>query len=97
MLGYDVFQVANEGKIVCIVPAEQAEAALAAMKAHPCGAEAAIIGSVESLENSDDVEGLGSQPSTYSAASFAKVQLRNAFGASRVMDTLVGEQLPRIC
>ncbi len=34
MLGYDVFQVANEGKMVCIVPAEQAEAALAAMKAN---------------------------------------------------------------
>ena len=32
MLGYDVFQVANEGKMVCIVPAERAEAALAAMK-----------------------------------------------------------------
>ena len=33
MLGYDVLQVANEGKMVCVVPAEQAEAALAAMQA----------------------------------------------------------------
>jgi len=97
MLGYDVFQVANEGKIVCIVPAEQAEAALAAMKASPYGAEAAIIGSVEASEGSDSAEEPGSQPSAYSAAGFAKVQLRNAFGARRVMDTLVGEQLPRIC
>ena len=32
MLGYDVFQVANEGKMVAVVPAEEAEAALAAMK-----------------------------------------------------------------
>ena len=47
MLGYDVFQVANEGKMVAIVPAEQAEAALAAMKASPYGEDAAIIGEVE--------------------------------------------------
>jgi len=82
MLGYDVFQVANEGKIVAIVPAEQAEAALAAMKASTYGQNAALIGVVEQLDDSD---------------SFAKVQLLNAFGAKRVMDTLVGEQLPRIC
>ena len=35
MLGYDVFQVANEGKMVCVVPADQADAALEAMKAAP--------------------------------------------------------------
>ena len=84
MLGYDVFQVANEGKIACIVPATQAEAALVAMKKNPYGADAAIIGNVEALEDAG-------------RAAFAKVQLRNAFGARRVMDTLVGEQLPRIC
>ena len=33
MLGYDVLQVANEGKMVAVVPAEQADAALAAMRA----------------------------------------------------------------
>ena len=43
MLGYDVYQVANEGKMVCVVPAEQAEAALAAMRANKYGADAAII------------------------------------------------------
>ena len=48
MLGYDVFQVANEGKMVCIVPAEQTEAALAAMKADPHGAGAAKVGEVRS-------------------------------------------------
>ena len=46
MLGYDVYQVANEGKMVCVVPAEQAEAALAAMRANKYGADAAIIGEV---------------------------------------------------
>jgi hydrogenase expression/formation protein HypE len=38
--------VANEGKLVAIVPGEQAEAALAALRAHPLGAQAAVIGTV---------------------------------------------------
>lgn len=78
MLGYDVFQVANEGKMVAIVPAEEADAALEAMKRSPYGKDAAIIGEV--------LEG----PS-------GRVSVKNGFGATRIMDTLVGEQLPRIC
>ena len=46
MLGYDVLQVANEGKMVCVVAAEEADAALAAMRANRYGADAAIIGEV---------------------------------------------------
>ncbi len=46
MLGYDVLQVANEGKMVAVVPAEQADAALAAMRAARYGENAAIIGRV---------------------------------------------------
>jgi hydrogenase expression/formation protein HypE len=45
LLGLDPFFVANEGKLLAIVPAAEAEAALAAMQAHPLGREAAIIGS----------------------------------------------------
>lgn len=78
MLGYDVFQVANEGKMVAIVPADQAETALAAMQAAPYGADATIIG-------------------TAAEAPAGKVYVRTAFGATRIMDMLVGEQLPRIC
>jgi hydrogenase expression/formation protein HypE len=78
MLGYDVFQVANEGKMVAVVPPEQAEAALAAMKASPYGEDAAIIG--------ECAEGPA-----------GKVYVHTAFGATRIMDMLVGEQLPRIC
>lgn len=81
MLGYDVMQVANEGKMVCVVPADQADAALAAMKADPHGADAAIIGDVAEM-----------QPDRGS-----KVFLKNAFGGRRILDMLVGEQLPRIC
>ena len=81
MLGYDVYQVANEGKMVCVVPAEQAEAALAAMRANKYGADAAIIGEV--VETPEDRD--------------PRVSIRTGFGALRIMDMLVGEQLPRIC
>jgi hydrogenase expression/formation protein HypE len=78
MLGYDVFQVANEGKMVAVVPADQAAAALAAMKNAPYGEEAAMIGEV-------------------AEAPAGKVYVKTSFGATRIMDMLVGEQLPRIC
>lgn len=81
MLGYDVYQVANEGKMVCVVPAEQAEAALAAMRANKYGADAAIIGEV--VETPEERG--------------PRVSIRTGFGALRIMDMLVGEQLPRIC
>lgn len=47
LLGLDPLYVANEGKLVAIVPAEHADAALAAMRAHPRGADAARIGVVQ--------------------------------------------------
>ncbi len=46
MLGMDPLYVANEGKLVAVVPAEHADAILAAMRAHPLGQDAAIIGQV---------------------------------------------------
>ena len=45
-LGLDPLYVANEGKLICICAPEHADALLAVMRAHPLGAEAAIIGSV---------------------------------------------------
>ena len=42
ILGLDPLYLANEGKIVAIAPPSEAEAALAAMRAHPLGARAAI-------------------------------------------------------
>lgn len=80
MLGYDVFQVANEGKMVAVVPADEADAALAAMRADRYGAEAAIVGEVRAA-----------------GPSGARVLLRTPFGSARILDMLVGEQLPRIC
>ncbi len=53
ILGIDPLYVANEGKLVAVVAAEAAPAALAALRAHPLGAGAAIVGSVR-----DEPEGL---------------------------------------
>ncbi len=46
MLGLDPLYVANEGKLLAIVPAHTAEPLLAAMRAHPLGKDAAVIGKV---------------------------------------------------
>jgi hydrogenase expression/formation protein HypE len=46
LLGLDPLYVANEGKLVAIVPPHEAEAALAAMRAHPLGARAECVGTV---------------------------------------------------
>ncbi|MBI4984757.1 MAG: hydrogenase expression/formation protein HypE [Rhodocyclales bacterium] len=45
-LGLDPLYVANEGKLVAVVAAADAERVLAAMRAHPLGERAARIGSV---------------------------------------------------
>lgn len=47
-LGLDPLYAANEGKVVVAVAADAAETALAALRAHPLGRDAAIIGRVTS-------------------------------------------------
>ncbi len=78
LLGLDPLYVANEGKLVCICPQAAAGPVLAAMKAHPLGVEAAVIGHVVEDDH-------------------CFVQMQTAFGGTRVVDWLSGEQLPRIC
>jgi hydrogenase expression/formation protein HypE len=78
ILGLDPLYLANEGKIVLAVPAGQAAAALAALKAHPLGRDAAEIGAVRAGEP-------------------GRVTMKTVFGGTRIVDMLVGEQLPRIC
>ena len=78
MLGLDPYHVANEGKLVAIVPAASAAALVTAMRALPEGAGAAVIGTVVA-----DHPGM--------------VTLRTIVGSERIVDMLVGEQLPRIC
>ena len=45
-LGLDPLYAANEGKVVIALAAEAAETALAAMRAHPLGRDAALIGRI---------------------------------------------------
>ena len=78
ILGLDPLYLANEGKLAAVVPLEQGEAALAAMRAHPLGREACVIGRV------------GEGPA-------GRVIMRTSLGGRRIVDMLVGEQLPRIC
>ncbi|MHB8252864.1 MAG: hydrogenase expression/formation protein HypE [Acidiferrobacter sp.] len=46
LLGLDPLYIANEGKLVAICPRERSQDLLEAMRAHPLGADAAIIGEV---------------------------------------------------
>ena len=78
ILGLDPLYLANEGKVVAIVPATAAETVLAAMRAHRDGGDSARIAEV--------TEGPA-----------GRVSLATRFGGDRVVDMLVGEQLPRIC
>jgi hydrogenase expression/formation protein HypE len=47
ILGLDPLTIANEGKLLAIVAPEKAELALAALRAHPLGHEAVIVGTVQ--------------------------------------------------
>ncbi len=51
LLGLDPLYIANEGKLVAVVAPEAAEPVLAAMRAHPLGAQAARIGVVQEDEH----------------------------------------------
>jgi hydrogenase expression/formation protein HypE len=46
ILGLDALYLANEGKVAALVAPESADAVLTAMRAHPLGREAAIVGEV---------------------------------------------------
>ena len=47
LLGIDPLHVANEGKMLAVVPQECAEAVVEAMRAHPYGRRACVIGRVQ--------------------------------------------------
>src|SRR6266516_2894884 len=47
ILGLDPLTIANEGKLLAIVAPDKAQAALQAMRSHPLGREAALIGTVQ--------------------------------------------------
>lgn len=78
LLGLDPLYLANEGKLVVVVPKTEAATVLAAMQADPTGTQSRVIGEVV-------------------AEPVGRVLLKTTFGPERVVDMLVGDQLPRIC
>jgi hydrogenase expression/formation protein HypE len=78
ILGLDPLYVANEGKLIAIVPPEHAAALVDRMRESPFGEDARVIGEVVA-----DHSGM--------------VLMETEIGGTRVLDTLFGEQLPRIC
>lgn len=78
ILGLDPLYLANEGKVIAVVPGDAAEAVLKAMKSDPAGEDSCIIGEVVETPAK-------------------RVILSTGFGGERIVDMLVGEQLPRIC
>ncbi len=78
LLGFDPLYVANEGKLVAVVAAAEAEKILLRMQQNQLGKNAAIIGEVVEQH-------------------LGRVVMRTSIGASRIVDMLVGDLLPRIC
>jgi hydrogenase expression/formation protein HypE len=81
LLGLDPMYVANEGKVVAIVPAADADRVVTTLRAMPKGRDAAIVGEV--VEPRAGRAGI--------------VTVRSRIGGERVLPMLAGEQLPRIC
>ncbi len=78
MLGFDPLYVANEGKLIAIVNADESDIIIDAIKKDKYGQEAAVIGEVTEDHR-------------------ARVTMKTAIGATRIVDMLTGELLPRIC
>jgi hydrogenase expression/formation protein HypE len=78
ILGFDPLYVANEGRFIAIVAAQDADRALSILRNHPQGHHSCRIGGV-----AEEPPGL--------------VTLKSTIGATRIVDMISGEQLPRIC
>ena len=78
MLGLDPLYVANEGRFVAFVAAQEVDRALSVLRSDPFCADATQVGSVLAEKN-------------------PIVTLKNRLGSTRILDMLMGEQLPRIC
>jgi len=78
LLGLDSLYIANEGKVIAVVDASDADDVLKVMRKVKTGKNAAIIGEVTS-----DHKG--------------KTVLKTSAGGKRILDELIGDQLPRIC
>ena len=82
LLGLDPLYMGNEGKLVAVVPGEQAGRALEIMRSSRYGGNAAVIGRVADAQE-DKAAG--------------EVLMRTEIGGIRRLAVLQGEGLPRIC
>ncbi|MBQ9487176.1 MAG: hydrogenase expression/formation protein HypE [Selenomonadaceae bacterium] len=78
ILGFDVLELANEGKLIAIVPSDAAEKILAVMRKNIYGHDAQIIGEVTANRG-------------------GRVGLQTKIGSVRIVDTPIGNLVPRIC
>ena len=56
MLGFDVLNIANEGKFIAVVSPQSADDCLNICRKHPLGKEAAIIGQIIKTDDTPVVE-----------------------------------------
>lgn len=82
VLGLDPLYLANEGKLLCILPAEKEAQALQIMHSIPQSSEASRIGCITKPEG---------------VTRAGQVILQTASGGRRLLSMLEGDQLPRIC
>ena len=82
VLGLDPLYLANEGKLICVLPKEKAEKALAVLRRFDQGGGAVLVGHVEAPDGK---------------TRSGQVLLETPLGGKRLLGMLEGEQLPRIC
>jgi hydrogenase expression/formation protein HypE len=82
MLGFDLLNIANEGKVVMVVAPEAIDAALEVCRGHSLGRQAACLGRVN-----PKAEG----------APAGLVEMITRIGGRRIVQMPYGRDLPRIC
>ena len=89
VLGFEPSVLANEGKLLAVVDMVSADALVAAIRQHPYGKDASVIGSV----------GVRFDPGQPDPTRPRRplVQYTTPSGGRRIVDLPLGELLPRIC
>jgi len=88
LLGMDHLSLACEGRLVLAVREEDAGRALAALKGHPLGIDAEVIGRAVAAR---PLRQIAARPLRQ------RVVLKSGYGTRRVLEYPSGELLPRIC
>jgi hydrogenase expression/formation protein HypE len=82
MLGFDLLNIANEGKVVMVVAPQAVETVLEICRSHPLGRQVARIGSVNARAQ---------------GAPAGLVEMVTRIGGRRIVQMPYGRDLPRIC